>query len=113
MQAALAIRQDAAGPGVAPLPPALAGEIDEMRSRFGEALMLARKGDYSRGDDLRALARAIGRLLAREARRPPAERGLPMRELSIAVARRFPELSDWALDSALRARLTRSGTPRA
>lgn len=113
MQAVLAIRQDAAETGAAPLPPALAGEIDEMRSRFREALMRARRGDYSRADDLRALARAIGRLLAREARRSPGERGLPMRELSIAVARRFPELSEWTLDSALRARLSRSGAPRA
>lgn len=84
-----------------------------MRSRFQEALMLAGRGDYSRGDDLRALARAIGRVLAREARRSPAERGLPMRELSIAVARRFPELSEWTLEAALQARLARAGNPHA
>lgn len=109
MQAVVAVRQDGTGPGIVPLPPALVHEIEQMRSDFRDALALAARGDFTRDGDLRALARAIGRVLAREARRPPAERGLPMRELSIAVARRFPELSDWALESALRARLVRAG----
>lgn len=78
-----------------------------LRLRYAEALQCAREGNFVKGDDLRALSRSIGRLLAAEARRPPGERGMRMRELSIAVAHRFPELRDWTLDSELSHRMAR------
>lgn len=95
------------------LPLALELELRSLRLEFAPALRAAAGGDYQRDEELRALAGRLGRLLAREARRAPGDRGLPMRELSIAVDRYFPELREWTLQAALQARMSRQQPPRA
>ena len=37
----------------------------------------------------------MGHLLAQEAKKSPAERGMRMLEVSLSVDRLFPELRDW------------------
>lgn len=95
------------------LPLAVELELRNLRLEFAPALREAAGGNFQRDEDLRALTGRLGRLLAREARRAPAERGLPMRELSIAVDHYFPELREWTLQAALQARMTRHQPPRA
>lgn len=97
---------------VGQLPLALELELRDLRLEFAVALREAAAGNFQREEQLRSLAAALGRILAREARRGPAERGMPMRELSIAVDRYFPELREWTIQAALQARLARN-TPKA
>lgn len=90
---------------LADLPLALAMELQELRHRYAAALAQAAEGNFSADEDLRALSRRLGGILAREARQPAERRGATMREVSMAVDRLFPELREWTLLTALDARL--------
>ncbi len=79
------------------LPLALDVELQQLRVRYAGALREAAVGNFRRAEELQALCTQLGRILAREARRPLAERGVPMRALSIAVDRYFPELREFTL----------------
>lgn len=94
------------------LPLALELELQHLRREYAPALREAASGNFRRDEELRALAGRLGSLLAREARRGPAARGMPMRDLSLAVDSYFPELREWTLQAALQARLSRQA-PRA
>lgn len=80
----------------AALPLALFAHLEQLRTRYAKALEAAAKGDYSCETELRTVARFLGYLLAREARKQPEERGgLPMLEISLAVDRMLPEMRGW------------------
>lgn len=80
----------------ASLPADLFERLQRVRNRYADALLAASKGNYAHRDELRALSRYIGRLLAEEARRSPEERGgIRLLDLSLEVARFFPELKGW------------------
>ncbi len=89
------------------LPLSLELELQDLRHKFAVPLREAAAGKFQLENDLRALADRLGRILAREARRARADRGLPMRELSIAVDHYFPELREWTIQVALQARMVR------
>jgi len=95
------------------LPPDMLRQFERLRSRYAKALAAAQAGDYARARELRTLSRLIGRLLAREARKSPQERGgLRMLDLSLAVDRYFPELRGWTqyeLHQQYRERLRQQG----
>lgn len=80
----------------ASLPADLFERLQRARNRYSDALLAASQGDYTCRDELRAVSRYIGRLLAEEARRSPEERGgIRLLNLSLEVARFFPELKGW------------------
>lgn len=97
------------GKGPPQLPFGLALELQHLRWEYARVLGDAGVGRYEEQRLLGELSRRLGQLLAREARRPLEERGLPMRELSLAVAGYFPELQEWSLNRALERRLGRRG----
>lgn len=74
------------------LPQRLCIELQHLRQRHLRLLQQAEQGDFTHTRALRALSRRLGRLLATEARRGPAERGCSMLTLSLAIDRLFPEL---------------------
>ncbi len=93
----------------AALPLELYGQLQRVRNRYAAALLAAGRGDYSHRRELRAVARQVGRILAREARKSLEERGgLRMLDLSLAVDRLFPELRGWTQHEALQVRLRKS-----
>lgn len=78
------------------LPLDLFGRLYRVRARYAAALKAAAAGDYSYEGDLRSATRLVGRLLAREARKRPEDRGgLRMLDISLAVDKLFPELRGW------------------
>jgi hypothetical protein len=70
-------------------------DLERIRSDNRAVLAAAATGDFSDEEELDRLGRAIGRLLAREARKPAVKRQASMAALSIAAYRYFPELEDW------------------
>lgn len=70
-------------------------DLERIRSENRAVLAAAARGDFSGEEDLDRLGRAIGRLLAREARKPAVKRQASMAVLSIAAYRYFPELENW------------------
>lgn len=92
--------------GSAILPPELASGLERLRRRYAAVLRAAAEGDFSREEELHAISRRLGHLLAREARKTPEERGgLRMIDISLAVDGLFPELRAWNQQAALRRRL--------
>lgn len=87
------------------LPVTLALELYDLRQRYRSALNAAGHGDFSPDSALANLAKRLGTLLAREARKPRERRGVSMRDLSLAVDRLFPELREWTLQTALRRKM--------
>ncbi|MDF2630257.1 MAG: hypothetical protein K0R39_4088 [Symbiobacteriaceae bacterium] len=80
----------------AALPLALFERMQRIRQRYGAALAGAIAGDFSRSQDLRTVSRAVGHLLATEARKSVDERGgLRMLDISLMVDAFFPELRGW------------------
>ncbi|HYF76104.1 MAG TPA: hypothetical protein VD973_03140 [Symbiobacteriaceae bacterium] len=78
------------------LPLALYERMHRIRQRYGAALKAAIAGDFSLSQDLRTVSRAVGHLLATEARKSPEERGgLRMLDISLMVDSFFPELRGW------------------
>lgn len=87
----------------ATLPMALFDRLQNLRRRYGKALKAAAAGDFSLEQHLRAVSKAVGHLLAEEAKKPPEERGgLRMLDLSLAVDTFFPELRGWNQHELLR-----------
>lgn len=80
---------------VSGLPLTFVLDLERIRNENRAVLKAAAHGDYSNEEDLDRLGRAIGKLLAREARKPPARRQASMATLSIAAYRYFPELDGW------------------
>lgn len=74
------------------LPPELLREIDELRSEWAGLLQFAARGGRGRDEELRRLRRRLGALVAREARKSPAQRGVRMVSLALGVNAAFPEL---------------------
>ncbi|HYF92021.1 MAG TPA: hypothetical protein VD969_07220 [Symbiobacteriaceae bacterium] len=80
----------------AALPLALFERMQRIRQRYGGALKAATTGDYSFAQELRTVSRAVGHLLATEARKSLDERGgLRMLDISLMVDGFFPELRGW------------------
>lgn len=80
----------------ASLPAELFDRLQRVRNRYADALLAASQGNYLHRHELRAVSRYIGQLLAQEARRSPEERGgIRLLDLSLEVARFFPELKGW------------------
>jgi hypothetical protein len=80
----------------ASLPIFLFDRLQQLRRRYAKALQAAAAGDFSPDSQLRSVSRAIGHLLAEEAKKPPAERGgLRMLDISLEVDSFFPELRGW------------------
>ena len=78
------------------LPLDLFDRLHRVRARYAAALKAAAAGDYSHEGDLQVATRLVGRLLAREARKRPEDRGgLRMLDISLAVDRLCPELRGW------------------
>ena len=78
------------------LPLALFDRMQRIRQRYEAALKAATDGDYSRAQELRTVSRAVGHLLASEARKSLDERGgLRMLDISLMVDGFFPELRGW------------------
>lgn len=95
----------------ADLPLPLAMELQDLRHRYAAALQEAAAGRFTRERELDTLSRRLGRVLAREARKPTHRRGITMREVSLAVARLFPEVREWSVQKALRARMASPADP--
>lgn len=88
------------------LPPGLEDQLRRLRRRYAPVLRAAAEGDFSREEELHAISRRLGHLLAREARKTPEERGgLRMIDISLAVDGLFPELRAWNQQAAYRHRL--------
>lgn len=86
----------------AALPLDLFERLSRVRTRYAAVLRGAAAGDFSRARELRSLSRYLGRLLAKEARKAPEERGgLRMLDLSLAVDQLLPELRGWNQYEAL------------
>lgn len=77
------------------VPAAFLAAVEALRRQHAAVLDAAARGDFDI-DRLQDLSRRIGRLLAREAKKPAAERGCRMIDLSLAVHRLFPELAGWS-----------------
>lgn len=80
----------------ASLPLEFLDRVQLLRSRYGIALLAAGQGNYTYAQELRAVSRQVGRLLAEEARKGPQARGgLRMLDISLAVDQLLPELRGW------------------
>lgn len=80
----------------AALPLVLFERLHRIRQRYAAALKAAMAGDYSQAQALRTVSRAVGHLLASEARKSVDERGgLRMLDISLMVDGFFPELRCW------------------
>lgn len=78
------------------MPADLYERLQRLRQRYAQVLRDAAAGDFGDEEQLQAISRRVGRLLAETARTPVEERGgLPMLEISLAVDRLFPELRAW------------------
>ncbi|HEY3367934.1 MAG TPA: hypothetical protein VGK74_22980 [Symbiobacteriaceae bacterium] len=78
------------------LPLDLFDRLHRVRARYAAALKAAAVGDFSHEADLQTVTRLVGRLLAREARKRPEDRGgLRMLDISLAVDKLCPELRGW------------------
>lgn len=87
------------------LPLDLFARLQRIRRRYAGVLRAAASGDFSREGELRTVSRALGHMLATEARKSPAERGgLRMLDISLAVDSSFPELRAWNQQAPLRHR---------
>lgn len=85
------------------LPLVLYERMQRIRQRYAAALKAALAGDYSHARDLRTVSRAVGHLLASEARKTREERGgLRMLDISLMVDSFFPELRGWNQHEARR-----------
>lgn len=78
------------------MPLELLQRLRRLRRRYKEALLRAAQADFGLADQLHALYATLGRIVANEAKKSRAERGLPMLELSLSVYRYFPELQEWS-----------------
>lgn len=99
----------------AALPLELFHHLQQLRERYSNALRAVDRGEYSEAQGLRTVAREVGQLLARLARKSPEERGgLRMVDLALEVDRCFPELRAWnqyEVSRQNRRRLSRLPTP--
>ncbi|HWI64020.1 MAG TPA: hypothetical protein VNT75_19460 [Symbiobacteriaceae bacterium] len=78
------------------LPLMLFERMQRIRQRYAAALKAAGMSDYSRAQELRTVNRAVGHLLATEAKKSIDERGgLRMLDISLMVDSFFPELRGW------------------
>lgn len=92
----------------ASLPLDLFTRLHRIRRRYKPVLAAAAQGDWSNEGELHTLSRLLGHLVAKEARKSPAERGgLRMLDISLTVDSFFPELRPWNQQAALRRRLSR------
>lgn len=98
------------------LPLELMERLSKLRRRYRQALELAATGNFSMAEDLHTLHTTLGRILAREAKKSVAERGMRMMDLSLSVYRYFPEFTTWSEREAMAAHRKRlqemTGTPR-
>lgn len=83
------------------MPLELMQRLGRLRRRYKEALRRAAATDFSLADQLQALQTTLGHLLAREAKKTRADRGMAMLDLSLSVYRYFPELREWSEREAM------------
>lgn len=85
------------------LPLELFARLERVRNRYAAALVAAGQGDFSQRVELRSVSRAVGHVLAQEARKSPEERGgMRLLDLTLAMDRFFPELRGCNQAEALR-----------